>query len=71
MWLSVRIYRQGAVKHQSIGENYNDNLAFFAATRQSMMAEDPGGTFFNFSVISPLFSLPQLAIETWQDSQLR
>lgn len=49
----------------------NGTLALFATSRQSMMAEDPGGTFFNFSVIFLSFSLPQLAIETWQDSQPR
>lgn len=51
--------------------NNNDTLARLASLRHSMMAEDPGGTFFNFSLIFPSFSLPPLAIETWQDPQAR
>lgn len=35
------------------------------------MAEDPGGTIFNCFQFFLSFSLPQLAIETWQEPRAR
>lgn len=37
----------------------------------SMMAEDPGGAYFNLSFISFRFSLSLLVFETWQEPRSR